>query len=112
MNFTRRLSVGVSTLALLISAATAQSAKKPGTNSIQHVLLISIDGMHGLDFTNCVKGVATTGNQTYCPNLAALQNTGATYLTALTSRPSDSFPGLTGLVTGATPRSTPCLRRA
>jgi hypothetical protein len=106
MNFTRRLIVGVSTLALLISAATAQSAKKPGTNSIQHVLLISIDGMHGLDFTNCVKGVATTGNQTYCPNLAALQNTGATYLTALTSRPSDSFPGLTGLVTGATPRST------
>src|SRR5262249_26909422 len=45
-------------------------------------------------------------NQTYCPNLASLQTTGVRYLTALTARPSDSFPGLTGLVTGATPRST------
>ena len=108
MIFSRRLSVGLSVLTLLVvSTAVAQDAgKKPAASSIQHVLLISIDGMHGLDFANCVKGVPNTGNQPYCPNLAALQNTGTTYLTALTSRPSDSFPGLTGLVTGATPRST------
>jgi hypothetical protein len=34
-------------------------------NGIQRVLLISIDGMHALDYLNCVSGG-------YCPNLAKL----------------------------------------
>ena len=76
------------------------------TGKIQHVLLISIDGMHALDFANCVKGVPESGNETYCPHLASLSTTGVHYLQALTSRPSDSFPGLAAQITGATPRST------
>lgn len=75
------------------------------TNKIQHVLLISIDGMHALDFANCSKGVPLYGNQTYCPHLASLSSTGVHYLQALTSKPSDSFPGLVAQITGATPRS-------
>ena len=45
--------------------------------SIKRVLLISIDGMHAVDFTNCAKGVSTAnGGEPYCPALAALGKTG------------------------------------
>jgi hypothetical protein len=71
---------------------------------IRHVLLISIDGMHAVDFANCAKGI--NGGPVYCPNLAALSKTGLTYTQASTAKPSDSFPGLTALVTGGSPRST------
>ncbi len=101
MNFPRSLRAGVPLLAFLLMASPVFAQ-----NKIQHVLLVSIDGMHSVDFANCVKGVPESGNETYCPNLATLSTTGVHYLTALTSRPSDSFPGLTALVTGATPRST------
>src|SRR5215469_5212517 len=71
-----------------------------------HVLLISIDGMHAVDFLNCSKGVAGVDSGTpYCPNLAALATTGINYVAANTSKPSDSFPGLMNIVTGATPRT-------
>jgi len=104
MNSTRRLRVGVPVLALLLAASAF--AQAPSANQIQHVLLISIDGMHSLDFANCSKGISTINNGVpYCPQLAALGNHGVHYLQAYTPRPSDSFPGLTAIVTGATPRS-------
>lgn len=84
----------------------------PGANSTQpaltvsHVLLISIDGMHALDFINCANGISgANGGQPYCPNLAGLKATGFNYLYASTSMPSDSFPGLTALVSGSSPRT-------
>jgi hypothetical protein len=95
---------------LLLAFSTALFAephsKFNSSSKYQHVLLISIDGFHSLDFANCTKGVAAFGNQPYCPNIASLTSTSVQYVQALTSRPSDSFPGLTALVTGATPRST------
>jgi len=70
------------------------------------VLLISIDGMHAVDFINCANGVqGANGGQPFCPNLASLKPTGVNYLYAATSRPSDSFPGLMSLMTGGSPRS-------
>jgi hypothetical protein len=73
---------------------------------IQHVLLISIDGMHADDFINCANGIAgVNGGAPYCPNLAALQSSGIDYLETSTSKPSDSFPGLMALVTGGSPRT-------
>jgi hypothetical protein len=75
-------------------------------NSISHVLLISVDGMHALDFINCANGISGANNeQPYCPNLVLLKAHGINYLYASTSRPSDSFPGLMALVTGGSPRS-------
>lgn len=75
-------------------------------NGIRHVLLLSIDGMHALDFINCSNGISGVNNaQPYCPNLASLGQTGVNYLAASTSKPSDSFPGLMALVTGGTPRT-------
>lgn len=72
--------------------------------SIKHVLLISIDGMHAVDFLNCARGI--NGGQPYCPSLAALAQTGINYLDTSTSKPSDSFPGLTALVSGSSPRTS------
>jgi type I phosphodiesterase/nucleotide pyrophosphatase len=84
----------------------AADHSSPSGKQISHVLLISIDGMHALDFSNCSKGISTiNGGQPYCPNMAALGQTGISYIAASTSKPSDSFPGLTSLITGATPRS-------
>src|SRR6516164_2324250 len=75
-------------------------------SNINHVLLISIDGMHAVDYLNCSIGVSgVNGGQPYCPNLAALGRTGVNYTRTTTSRPSDSFPGLMALVTGGTPKT-------
>ncbi len=75
-----------------------------GESQIKHVLLISIDGMHALDYYNCVNGISGVNNGApYCPNLAELGTTGVNYTSASTTKPSDSFPGLMGIMTGATP---------
>jgi hypothetical protein len=73
---------------------------------IRHVLLISIDGMHAVDFINCSQGISgVNSGAPYCPNLAKLAETGVNYLEAATSKPSDSFPGLMALVSGGSPRT-------
>jgi hypothetical protein len=77
-----------------------------GGRGIRHVLLISIDGMHALDYLNCSKGVSGANNgQPYCPNLAELGETAVNYLDTSTSKTSDSFPGLMALMTGGSPRT-------
>jgi Type I phosphodiesterase / nucleotide pyrophosphatase len=87
------------TLAVLVAPVTYGAEDHIDyRNGIRHVLLISIDGMHALDYENCVNGG-------YCPNLADLGKHGVNYTRTSTSRPSDSFPGLMALVTGGTPRS-------
>jgi hypothetical protein len=90
--------------AFLVPVAHAQDDYR--NQHIRHVLLISIDGMHALDFINCSKGISeVNGGKSYCPNLAELAETGVNYLDTATSKPSDSFPGLMALVTGGSPRT-------
>ncbi len=92
------------TLALLSLAAVcstgtaiAQNKKDDNHGHIKRVLLISIDGMHAVDFANCANGISTiNGGTPYCPALASLSKTGVNYVAASTSKPSD-FPGLTAL---------------
>src|SRR5208337_1225639 len=97
--------VSVAPLQLTV-AQTPRSASKADGTTFQHVLLISVDGMHSLDFQNCANGVPGVNNGApYCPTLAALGATGSTYLNATTSKPSDSFPGLMAIVSGGSPRS-------
>src|ERR1700681_3973421 len=79
-------------------APQARSEPLDERNGVRRVLLISIDGMHALDYENCVKGG-------YRPSLAALGRTGVNYTRTSTSKPSDSFPGLMALVTGGTPKT-------
>ncbi len=105
----RLLPILASAAALIISlgsGATAQDFNhQKQNNKIQRVLLVSIDGMHAVDYLNCSKGVSGVNNgEPYCPNLAQLGKTAVNYLDTSTSRPSDSFPGLMTIVTGGTPR--------
>jgi hypothetical protein len=97
--------VGVSALALTALPSLLPAANPPaGPNGIKHVLLISIDGMHAVDFQNCANGLPGVKNgQPYCPTLASLSNTGVTFPHASTARPSDSFPGSGALATGGLP---------
>ncbi len=88
--------IALSLAALIAPQMDAQSLNL--RNGIRRVLLISVDGMHALDYENCVRGG-------FCPTLAELGTTGVTYTRTSTSKTSDSFPGLMALVTGGTPKT-------
>ncbi len=93
-------------LFILSTMSNVYAEPQGGRHQIRRVLLISIDGMHALDFENCANGISTIdGGQPYCPNLAELSEHGVTYLGASSSKPSDSFPGLMTMVTGGSPRT-------
>jgi hypothetical protein len=100
----------LSSVALVLALAPVQQLSAQDLDDrrpdVRHVLLLSIDGMHALDFINCARGISgANGGVPYCPNLTELKETGIDYLDASTSKPSDSFPGLMALVTGGSPRS-------
>ncbi len=67
--------------------------------AVEHVLLVSVDGMHQSDLAWYVQ---THPGST----LAALMARGVDYSDASTPFPSDSFPGLIAQVTGGNPRTT------
>lgn len=97
------------TLATLASLAieVAADAGPVGTGNIKHVLLLSIDGMHAVDFYNCARGIeGANGGSPYCPNMAELSRRAVNYVGTSSSKPSDSFPGLAALITGGSPKST------
>src|SRR5271156_5830511 len=104
--------IALLSLAIVCSAGTAMAADDDWDHGHDHgkikrVLLISIDGMHAIDFTNCANGISTVNSgEPYCPALATLGKTGINYVAASTSKPSDSFPGLIAIVTGGSPALT------
>ena len=67
--------------------------------SIQHVLLLSVDGMHQSDLEWYVSTHPTS-------TLAKLAGRGVQYTGAQTPIPSDSFPGMVAQATGGDPRVT------
>jgi hypothetical protein len=102
-----KTAIAVLSLAAACSAASAVAQDSLGQGPIKRVLLVSIDGMHAVDFENCAKGISTINSgEPYCPALAALSKTGVNYVAASTSKPSDSFPGLEAIVTGGSPALT------
>jgi hypothetical protein len=76
-----------------------QPAHPKATRSAARVLLLSIDGMHGLDLSNYIQARPNSA-------LATLTKHGITYTDAHSSQPSNSWPGLLAIVTGGSPRST------
>jgi hypothetical protein len=105
----RLILAGVAAAVTLSSSpyGMAADSSKVGSEKIKHVLLLSIDGMHAVDFYNCAHGIAgANGGDPYCPNMAALSKTAINYVATSSSKPSDSFPGLAALITGGTPKST------
>jgi hypothetical protein len=77
------------------SAGATTPVIQPG---YQHVLLISVDGMHAIDLANWIQN--NPGS-----NFAKLANTGVIYPNAFTTAPSDSYPGMLAQVTGASPQN-------
>ncbi len=80
-------------------ALSTSSAAVARPRQIQHVLLISVDGLHQSDLAWYV------ARHPYS-ELAKLASRGAEYSRARTSVPSDSDPGGTALMTGGDPRAT------
>src|SRR5438045_1621575 len=64
-----------------------------------HVLIFEIDGFRQADLDDPLLVPDM-------PNILAFAHNGIVYANAATSVPSDSFPGLMNLVTGASPRTT------
>jgi hypothetical protein len=92
------------TTAAALLAVAGQPAHAAATHSAvvsgdyQHVLVISVDGMHSVDLTNWIESHPSS-------NLAALANHGIVYPNAFTTAPSDSYPGMLAQFTGASPKT-------
>jgi len=95
----KTLSLALAAGTLTAALAGALSASSAVAAPYKHVLLISVDGLHALDLANYVAANPAS-------SFAALAHTGIFYPNALSSTPSDSFPGLVAQVTGGTPKST------
>jgi predicted AlkP superfamily pyrophosphatase or phosphodiesterase len=99
MRFNQTAARAIIAAAMTTTGAFAGGANAFGVERIDHVVLISVDGLHALDVENFVK---THPDST----LAELAHHGVRYTSASSSRPSDSFPGVLALVTGGSPVST------
>src|SRR5262249_15584973 len=93
------LAVSVTLLPLLRLPSLAAQDNNGNAEHIDHVLLLSIDGLHAQDLARYIDLHPDSA-------LAHLTHLGLTYTHASTSKPSDSFPGLLAMVTGGSPRST------
>jgi hypothetical protein len=82
-----------------IAAFATQSQAEDGKPAAEHVLLLSVDGLHQSDLAWYV-------NRRPSSALAKLVHRGVEFTKAQTPFPSDSFPGLIAQVTGGNPRST------
>jgi len=80
-------------IAFMLTTAQFSSAQ------IKHVLVVSVDGLHGLDVANYVQKHPNSA-------LAQLTRHGVHFRMARTPANSDSFPGLMALVTGGSPLTT------
>jgi len=90
---------GVGGRSALAAPAAALTAAPTATAHAQHVLLISIDGLHQQDLSRYVTSHPDS-------TLAELSRYGIRYTHAYTPVPSDSFPGTVALISGATPQTS------
>src|ERR1700757_2056114 len=86
-------------LALPAMAGNDNINTNNATTKVEHVLLISVDGMHQSDLAWYAQNFPKS-------TLAALMAQGIDYSNASTPFPSDSFPGMVGQLTGGNPSST------
>ncbi|WP_438290911.1 alkaline phosphatase family protein [Streptomyces sp. HUAS TT7] len=77
----------------------AATPARPHRAAAQHVLLISVDGLHQADLDRYTAEHPRSA-------LARLAHGGVQYTHASTTTPSDSFPGMTAQVTGGGPGTT------
>ena len=65
----------------------------------QHVLLLSLDGLHDADLTD-------PATNAYLPNVLDIANHGIHYANAYAVKPTDNFPNMVAQVTGAGPKTS------
>jgi hypothetical protein len=93
-----RITQAVAILSLLIPSTLHAKTSTARNDFADHVLLVSIDGLHALDVARFVESHPHSA-------LATLADHGVTYSNARIPANSDSFPGLLALVTGGSPVS-------
>lgn len=86
-------------LPLLAALSIAIPATRADGARVQHVILVSLDGLHDFDLARYVAGHPHSAMGAAVAERRDLSN-------ALTTGPSDSFPGSLALTTGGTPVST------
>ena len=103
MSRTRRtVAAAVAVAGLVLVSAGPANAGRPGgdhSRRVDHVLLLSVDGLHQSDLAWWVGHHPGSA-------LAGLVGRGVEYAHAQTTFPSDSFPGMVAQVTGGTPKTT------
>src|SRR2546430_6880700 len=95
----RLVGAGVAATLLVLGLAGPARANDHGRPRVEHVLLLSVDGLHQQDLAFWVRHHPDSA-------LARLARDGVGYTHARTTFPSDSFPGMLAQVTGGTPKTT------
>src|SRR5882724_916470 len=85
--------IAVSTLFCMTPALLSTTAALGDDHKLRRVLVISIDGMHALDFALWIKNNPGSA-------LAGLAARGVNFTNASTTKPSDSIPATVGIFTG------------
>ena len=93
------LAAGLVAIGVPVAVAFGQDTPGSDGHHVEHVLLISVDGLHQSDLDWYVANHPDS-------ELAKLASGGAEYSNAHTSDPSDSDPGGTALMTGGDPSAT------
>jgi len=92
-------SVAVVAITNLSFAVEERRSVTPAVSSdYEHVLLISVDGMHAVDLANWIQNHPDS-------NFAKLANSGIIYPNTFTTAPSDSYPGMIAQATGGSPKT-------
>lgn len=86
-------------LGSLAIAPTLAAQPALAAQPYKHVMVISVDGLHAIDVANYVAAHPASA-------IAGLMKQGLFYPNAVTTAPSDSFPGLVAQVTGGSPAVT------
>ena len=86
-------------LAASAACGLAVAAPAHAGSRFQHVLLISVDGLHAVDLQNWLQSHPSG-------TIAGLARNATIFPNAFTTAPSDSFPGMLAQVTGATSGTT------
>src|SRR3954451_17524788 len=87
-------------VALLLAARPTLAAPPPTIPApSQHVLVLSIDGLHDVDLTD-------PATAQYLPTITDLMSHGLHYANAHAVTPTDNFPNVLAQFTGAHPKTT------
>ena len=94
----RLAATGAALVAASLAIGMAATGAFARSSQTQHVILISVDGLHQTDLDWYVHSHPASA-------LAGLAATGVDFDNARTPYPSDSFPGMVALATGGDPRT-------